>query len=491
MVTAEDVLTTVRVHADRVHDLLRRLGCGPAVAQQIVETSALQLVAARAAGPLSPGDPDSIGVAAHPGPATIGRPATPGDPVAAADPVGWWFARAEDLARSSVGDRDEIAAGAGVPSSDAGQARLAEALAARPEAERVAVLLRDAYDLPAVSVGRVLGLDPDDAMAAVGQARLALLPALAGGPVAALDAHATDPAGLGRLAEGGQVATRDATLRRHVQSCQRCGALVGDQERARRLLRPLVVIALPHAAREHLLAAVTAAARDALPAATLPAATLPAATVLTGTLLTDPAQTGAPGGRRVLSGTMLAVGIVLAVAVGLLVGFVRSGSPTGTAPSTSDLLPAPTVDPVRTLPAPSAVTAPPPPATSQPTTNVFTITPTPAPTTAQPRSPVATTAPPPTVVTEPLSLALAPASGPNGTVVRVTGRGWRPGATVAIDYRDVLGGVTGAGAQAVVDARGRFTTSFTAADPANLPGRHTVQARDGTHSAAAAFTSTG
>lgn len=467
MVTAEDALATVRVHADRVHDLVRRLGCGPAAALQIVETSALQLVAAQA-----------------------------DDPMAAADPVGWWFARAGDLARSSVRGRDEIAFGAGIPSTDTGQARLTEVLAARPEAERVAVLLRDAYDLPAASVGRVLGLEPDDAMAAVGQARLALLPAVASGPVAALDAHTTNPAGLARLAEGGQVATRDATLRRHVQSCQRCGAVVSDQELSRRLVRPLVVLALPDAAREHLLTAVTAAARNALPtaalpAAALPAATLPAATVLTGTLLTDPEQAGPPGRRRVLSGAILAVGIVLAVAVGLLVGFVLSRSPTATAPSANDLLPSPSADPVRTLPAPAAVTAPSPTTTVQPTTSVFTITPTPAPTTAQPRPPVATSAPPPTVVAERLSLALAPTSGPNGTVVQVTGRGWKPGAGVAIDYRDVLGAATGAGAQAVVDARGRFTTSLTAADPANLPGKHTVRARDGTHSAEVVFTSTG
>lgn len=455
MVTAEDVLATVRVHADRVHDLVRRLGCRPAAALQIVETSALDLVATQ-----------------------VGEPATtPSDPTAAADPVGWWFARGRELARSTTDARDEIVIGAGFLSTDAGQARLAGALDERPEVERVLLLLRDAYDLPAATVGRVLGLAPDDAMTAVGQARLALLPSLAGGPAAVLDAHTTDPAGLARLAEGGQVATRDATLRRHVQSCQRCGAVVSDQERARRLLRGLVVIALPDAAREQLLAAVTAA--------------LPTAALLTGAVLNDAEPAVGPGRRRALSGPMLAVGLLLAVAVGLLVGFVLSRSPTATAPSGSDLLPSPTADPVRTLPAVPTLTAPPPTATAQPTTSVFTITPTPAPTTAPTKPPVATTAPPPTVVAEQLSLALAPASGPNGTVVQVTGRGWKPGATVVIGYRDALGGATGAGAQAVVDARGRFTTALTADDPANLPGRHTVQARDGTHAADAVFTSTG
>ena len=476
MVTAEDVLATVRVHADRVHDLVRRLDCGPAAALQIVEQSALELVAAQA------GEPTAFpGESGYPE-----GPASQADLTAAADPVGWWFTRARDLARSSAGARDEIPTSAGVLSTDAGQARLAGALDARPEAERVPLLLRDAYDLPATSVGRVLGLAPDEAMTVVGQARLALLPSLAGGQAAVLDSHTTDPAGLARLAEGGQVATRDATLRRHVQSCQRCGAVVGDQERARRLLRALVVIALPAAAREQLLAAVTASARDVLPTAPPPAATQPA-----GAVLIDAEQPGAPDRRRALSGTMLAVGLLLAVAVGLLIGFVLSRSPTATAPSANDLLPSPSVDPVRTLPAVPTVTGAPPAATARPTTSVFTITPTPAPTTARTKPPVATTAPPPTVIAEPLSLALAPASGPNGTVVQVTGRGWTPGATVTVDYRDVLGRTTGAGADAVVDARGRFTTSLTADDPANLPGRHTVQARDGTHSARAVFSSTG
>ena len=464
MVTAEDVLATVRVHADRVHDLVRRLDCGPAAALQIVEQSALELVAAQA------GEPTAFpGESGYPE-----GPASQADLTAAADPVGWWFTRARDLARSSAGARNENPTGARVLSTDAGQTRLAGALDARPEAERVPLLLRDAYDLPATSVGRVLGLAPDGAMTVVGQARLALLPSLAGGMAAVLDTHTTDPAGLARLAEGGLVATRDATLRRHVQSCQRCGAVVGDEERARRLLRALAVIALPADAREQLLAAVTATARDVLPTAPPPAATQPA-----GAVLIDAEQPGAPDRRRALSGTMLAVGLLLAVAVGLLIGFVLSRSPTATAPSANDLLPSASAGPVRTLPAVPTVAAAPPAATAKPTTSVFTITPTPAPTK------------PPTVIAEPLSLALAPASGPNGTVVQLTGRGWTPGATVTIDYRDVLGRATGAGADAVVDARGRFTTSLTADDPANLPGRHTVQARDGTHSARAVFSSTG
>ena len=96
-----------------------------------------------------------------------------------------------------------------------------------------------------------------------------------------------------------------------------------------------------------------------------------------------------------------------------------------------------------------------------------------------------------TVVAEPLSLQLDPAAGPAGTVVQVVGRGWSPGASVTIVYRDPLGRATGAGAQVAVDARGRFTTPLATDDPANLPGRHTIVAQDGTHSAEATFTASG
>lgn len=458
MVTAEDVLATVRVYADRVHDLLRRLGCGPAAAQRVVEMSALELVTALAAGP---------------GP--LADPAAPGDP------LGWWFARARDLARSCEGEPAEIAFGAGVLGGDPRQGRLGEALDARPEAERVALLLRDSYDLPAPSVGWALGLDPDGALAAVGRARLALLPLLAGGPVATLDgpAHPSDPAGLARLGEGGQVATRDATLRRHVQSCPSCGAVVGDQERARRLLRGLSVMALPERTREDLLAAVGAAAQRALPTAV----------PLTAGPPRDPDRAGATSRRGALSVAALAGGVLLAVMVGVFVGLVLSRSPAATTPSATDLLAAPSTEPVPTPPAAPTAPGPPPKTTGTPTTHVFTITPAPAPTV--PPSKPATTASPATVAAESLALALSPAAGPSGTVVQVAGRGWTPGATLSIDYRDVLGRTTGAGAQVVVDTRGRFTTSLTADDPANLPGRHTVQARDGTHSAEAVFTSSG
>ena len=450
MPSADDVLSVVRVHADRVHDAVRRLGCAPETAVEVVETSALDLVDTLQARP------DTVG-----------------------DLVGWWFARARDLGHDVADHAGDLPLGGGVLGSDRGQARLAEALEARPERELAALLLRDSYDLPAASVGTALGLDPDAAMATVAAGRLALLPALVDGPVASLRGHAADLAALGRLGEGGQVATRDAIARRHTQSCDVCSAVVHDQERARRLLRGLTVLALPDGEREALLTRVAAYAAEALPAG--------------GAVLVSSA---AEPRRRALSLPLVALGVLLAVALGLLVGYLLSRPPVATAPSARQgplpLVDTPTPAPAPTAPAARAtVTAAP---SLTPSYTVFTVTPTPAPTTAAPVT--ATTTPPPvtsttapaTVVTEPLSLTLSPTAGPNGTVVTATGRGWSPGQVVTLTYRDPLGNDTGSGAQPVVDARGRFTTTLTASDPTGVPGRHAVDATDGTHTASAPFT---
>jgi hypothetical protein len=69
----------------------------------------------------------------------------------------------------------------------------------------------------------------------------------------------------------------------------------------------------------------------------------------------------------------------------------------------------------------------------------------------------------------------------------VQGRGWTPRGTVTLDYLDPLGRQTGAHSTGVVDARGRFTTTLSAQDPANLPGRHTVRASDGAQTSSAPY----
>ena len=68
--SAEDVSAAVRIHADRLHDFVRRLGCSPTAAIEVVETSALDLV-------------DAVATA----------------PETVPDVVGWWFGPARALGR--------------------------------------------------------------------------------------------------------------------------------------------------------------------------------------------------------------------------------------------------------------------------------------------------------------------------------------------------------------------------------------------------------
>ncbi|MCW2598198.1 MAG: Neocarzinostatin family [Frankiales bacterium] len=440
MLTADEVLAAVRVHADRVHDAVRRLGCGPDAAVEVVEHSAIDLVDAAA-----------------------------GEPLAVGDPVGWWFARARALGRSLAGGDDDLPVGGGVLGGDANQVRLAEALESRPERERAALLLRDSYDLPAGAVGTALGLDAAHAMEVVGAARLAFLPALLGGTAPSLTDHVVDLGALARLAEGGQFAARDATTRRHVQSCDRCAAVVDAQERARRLLSGLTVVALPDAEREALLARVEGRARAVLPEAE-----------------PEPEEWDDEPHRR-YSLSLMALGVVLAGGLGLGVGLLVSrGSPVSAVAVTASPLPLVTAAPVFSLPPIATAGASGSPALS-PSPRVFLITPSP---TAAP-SASATASPTPTVSTEPLALELNPSSGPNDSDITVNGRGWTPGATVTLQYLERFRQSSGSTASAIVDERGRFTTTLTAHDGQDLPGPHDVVADDGTQRAQTTFTATG
>ncbi|MCU1601684.1 MAG: hypothetical protein JWO22_2393, partial [Frankiales bacterium] len=281
MTTADDLLAVVRVHADRVHDAVRRLGVAPEQAIDVVERSADDLVEAARGGELE-------------------------------DPVGWWFARARVLARQAAGTTsdDDLPVGGGVLSTDAAQTRLAEALESRPERERAALLLRDSYDLPATSVGTVLLLDANSAMEVVGAARLAFLPALLGGPSLSLSGHVVDLAALARLAEGGATAARDATTRRHAQSCDRCSDAIDAMERSRRLLSGLTVVALPDAEREGLLQRFDTKISSALPAA------------LAGE--EEDLEDWEDEPRRPYSLSLIALGLIVAVGLGIGGGILAS-----------------------------------------------------------------------------------------------------------------------------------------------------------------------
>lgn len=443
-VSAEDLVAAVRVHLDRVHDAVRRLGCGPDEAVEVVETSALDLVE----------------VVAH-------------QPEEVADAVGWWMGRARSLGRRVAARDAELPLGGGVLAVDEDQQVLAEALDQLPERERVALLLRDSYDLPDVTVGAALGIDADRAMQLVGRARLALIPLIDDEPAPAVAGHQDDVGALARLGEGGPVAARDATVRRHALSCDACRAVTDAQQRAHLLLGGLTVVALPEQDRAEVLDRVEQAAYAALPAE--------AALVLPGEELVE---LGEPEeDPRLLSPLLALLALVVAAALGLGVGLLlsRDEGPTQLAGADGQLpagvrLASPSPLPPRSTASPRTVTAPPP------RTSVFEVPPSPTPA-PPPPSPSPAPSPPPARA----AIALAPASGPNGTEVTVTGTGWPAGAEVRIDYLDTLGEETGSRADAVADAQGRFRATLAAQDPANLPGPHTVRARGGERTATAPF----
>ena len=445
-VSAEDLVAAARVHLDRVHDAVRRLGCGPQEALEVVETSAVDLVEIVAA-----------------------------QPEAVEDAVGWWFARARELGRRVAARTPDLPLGGGVLAVDDDQVVLAEALDQLPERERVALLLRDSYDLPDTTVGAALGTDAVGAMALVGRARLAFLPLVDDEPAPAVAAHQDDLGALARLGESGPVAARDATVRRHALSCDSCRAVTDAQQRAHLLLTGLTVVALPDADRAGVLARVELAAYASLPSS--------AALLLRGQeqqeleLELDD--------RRLFSPLLALLCLVLAALLGLGVGLLLSrddgateltGGPGGLPGGVRLLSPSPVPTAVASSP---RTVAPPPPETT-----VFDVPP-PSP------SPVPSPSPQPPGLSpapaEPLGISLDQTSGPNGTVLVVTGTGWSPDAEIALDYLDPVGQPTGSQTTAIVDADGRFTAQLTAQDPGNLPGRHSVRASDGVATAETGF----
>jgi DNA-directed RNA polymerase specialized sigma24 family protein len=446
--SAEDVSAAVRIHADRLHDFARRLGCSPTAAVEVAETSALDLVEAVATAPNT-----------------------------VPDLVGWWFGRARALSRRVQDTEHQPPLGGGVLSADRDQAVLAETLDTLPERERVALLLRDSYALPALSVAVALGTDADAAMETVGRARLAFLAAVGDEDVLPTSGHAVQLGALARLAEGGPVAASDATARRHAQACAMCRSVSDAQARAHQMLAGLTVVALPEELRSGVLGRVDAQARAALPLAS------------ELVLADDEELLDEPPSRWAMPLYAL-LGLIAAVLVGTVLGLILSRGGSGGSSASSGSGPA--VEPEVT-PTPSRTGSPLPTtfptASTNPSPTVFIVTPSPSPGGAGAGSPTPTGAPEP--ATEPLTLTADPTSGPNGTTVTLQGTGWLPRSTVSVDYLDPLGRQTGSRTSATVDARGRFTATLSAQDPANLPGRHTIRATDQTQTLSTTFEASG
>ena len=453
---ADELLAVVRVHLDRVADAVRRSGCDDRDTVEVVRWSALELV-------------DEV-------------EARPADPPQA---TGWWFARA--LA-AAITAREAAPDGSRSPADGD---PLDAALSTLPARWRVALLLRDAYDLPAAAVAAALGTDEDQALELVGRARLALP-----GPDADLPAPDTDrtrpgrhagPGELTRLAEGRPVAARDATARHHVLSCVSCSARLEAQSRAVQLLAGLQVAGLPDRGRAEVLADVEERARQRLPGRPRPGSrrvtTTSAADEVTGPISVAPLPADEPP-APLLSPLLAVLSLVLAVLAGLGIGLLLSerDSPERLLGADGELPPG-----VRLVsPQPAAPVLPSPPTVPEqrPRTTVVVVPPSPLPPPAPP-TPSPTPTPTPSAVPR---LTLAPSTGPNGTEITVAGTGFPPGATVRLDYLDAAGAPTGSSAVAVTDAAGAVTATLAAQDPAAQPGPHTVVATADGASARATFT---
>ena len=388
------------------------------------------------------------------------------------DAVGWWFARARALGRRVATRSADLPLGGGVLSADEDQPVLAEALEELPERERVALLLRDSYDLPATSVGAALGTDADGAMELVGRARLAFLPA---GRRRARAAVPGPPERRSARSPGSARAAPVAAARR-------------DRPPARAVLRRLprrrrtassartccwpgsTVVALPEARPRRRARSASRSQAYGRAAHGRRARARPSEEEEW-----DDDEDRRGCSRRCWRCSALVLAVLLGLGLGLLltphrrVGVSCSARHGELRPGVQ-LLPPPSRAPPaagrarRRVPAPRAARR-----------RVFVIPPSPPP------SPSPTAAPSPG--------AAAPSRWPHrrpGVRARTArrspsrGTGWAPGSEVLLDYLDPTGAPTGSRAVATPDAPRRASpASSPRRTRPNLPGRHAVRATDG------------
>jgi hypothetical protein len=432
LVSADDAVAAVRVHADRVHDLLRRSGCGPEESVEVTESYASALL-------------DAV----------VNAPETVGDM------AGWWFGRALELGRrlGSTAAESPDQAPSSVLAGTSGEEQVRAALSGLPESERAAVVLRDAYDLPPQAVAVALRRDEDSAAGLVAIGRLHLVARYDDRQPPDLSGHTgrspADLTVLSRLADGTLPHPRTVGVRRHLSTCVACEDVVDALGKGRRLCAGLPVLAMPDEAREAMLERITARAVTVLP-------TVEA--VLQAIEEDDEV-------KPAVSPVLVVAAIVLALLLGVgVAALTRSTGPAGlqasaplTAPTAPEALFTPTGQPSVTTSATSASAAP--SATASKTASA---------------KPSATRS----VVVNP-AIAVSPSSGPRGTTVSVTGTGWAPGDQVSIRYS---GPVSTNRAAAVADARGRFRTTFSA--NGLVPGDYTVDASGSSGSASTTFRQT-
>jgi hypothetical protein len=444
LVSADDVVAAVRVHADRVHDLLRRSGCGAEESIEVCESYAFALV-------------DAL----------VNAPETVGDM------AGWWFGRALDLGRrlgdavaEPVTDQPAAEMPTSVLSGTSGEAQVRAALAQLPEQERAAVMLRDAYDLPPEAVAVALGRDLEWAATLVASGRLRVVSLYDDRPIPDLAGHTgrapADLGTLGRLTDGSLPAQRSVPLRRHLGVCSSCEDVTERLTKARRVVAGLPVLAMPDDAREAMIERVAARAMTVLPS-------------VDEVLLAIEEEDET---RPAVSPFVAIVAVVLALVLGVAVAAVTSSEAAGNSGLTQ-------------TPGDNDITAPETPAFSVPATPSKAVK-SAKPTKTASASPSATasasTSATATPTVAPLTdgtIALSPSSGPRGSRIEVTGTGWAPGVPVTVRYTGTLATSTDS---VTPNKRGTFTAHVTANGA--LPGSYTVSADNGSQSASQKFNQT-
>jgi hypothetical protein len=436
LVSADDVVAAVRVHADRVHDLLRRSGCGVDESVEVCESYAFALI-------------DAV----------VNAPETVGDL------AGWWFGRALELGRrlGEPGGEPTSADTTSVLAGTSGESQVRAALASLPEQERAAVLLRDGYDLPPQAVAVALRRDLAMTQALIAAGRLRLVSHYDDRPVPDLTVHegraTVEPGLLAAMADGTLAAPRVVPLRRHVAGCPSCEDAVEMMAKGRRLAAALPVVAMPDDARESMLERVSDRAHYVLPS-------------VDDVLLAIDEDEEAP---PVISPIAVVLAIVVALVLGVGVAALTANRPGGDSVALASPQP-PSIAP--SFPANASPTLSRSPKPHRSVTPSTTTSARVSPTSAPANTP--TSAAPATA-----GISIDPTAGPRGTTITVSGSGWTPGTLVTVRYSGTL---AGSGGSATVDDSGRFTTTVNA--NAALPGSYTVTASDGSQTASQPFRQT-
>ena len=446
VVSADDVVAVVDTYADRLHDAVRRLGCPPSKAADVMERSALEMIEALRRSP------DTV-----------------------TDLVGWWLARIADNTTRVTGQpnsglaatirRGRGEAMPGVLHGTQGEKRLADALAQLDARPRTAILLRDAYDLSPESLAVAFRRDEPSVMRLIADGRYQLLTAYGEPPTSALDAAHTggtpvDAGALAGLADDSLSSGTAGELRRHTKRCSTCHAILADQTRARRIAAALPLVPMPEGARDSLVAAISARAAAVLPSAA------------------EALYSGGPSRRR---GPLIPIPVIIgAIAVAVVLGAVVgiASAPGGGVHTTAGLPSSGSTSTPTTTPSAGKTSAKPSASASASTTAHPTTTP---PTTPTPSGSQSTTPPAGSA-----DISVEPSRGPNGRTITVTGSGWQPGVTVSVTYYTGLGQPSSQ-AQATPGSNGHFTVFLAAEDPTLVPGNHRIYATNGNQSATAFY----